>query len=127
MKKIWQIFEYEKYDILVTRNYNEKSHYYTVDFSFCPEVGNTTTVSLNYDDQSNADKAFFAQTVETAANFAKHIIEIVCGECIQICEPERDNDIDVEEKRKDFCLWYYAQSQPLDANKVFEYFNSHSA
>ena len=45
----------------------------------------------------------------------------------QICEPERDNDIDVEEKRKDFCLWYYAQSKPLDANKVFEYFNSHSA
>lgn len=27
-----------------------------------------------------------------------------------------------EETRKDFCIWYYAQSQPLDANKVFAWF-----
>lgn len=82
MKKIWQIFEYEKYDILVTRNYNEKSHYYTVDFSFCPEVGNTATISLSYDDQANADKAFFSQTSETVANFAKYIIDSLGGEGI---------------------------------------------
>jgi len=82
MKKIWQIFEYEKYDILVTRNYNEKSNQYTVDFSFCPEVGNTATVSLNYDDQANADKVFFAQTPETVANFAKYIIDSLGGEGI---------------------------------------------
>lgn len=25
-----------------------------------------------------------------------------------------------EDKRKEFCLWYYAQPQPLDANKVFD-------
>jgi hypothetical protein len=31
-----------------------------------------------------------------------------------------------EETRQDFCLWYYAQSQPLDANKVFEWFFTHS-
>lgn len=28
-----------------------------------------------------------------------------------------------EDNRKDFCLWYYAQSQPLDANRIFEWFN----
>lgn len=80
MKKIWQIFEFEKYDILVTRNYNDKSHNYTVDFSFCPEVGNTATISIQYDDKANADKAFFAQTDETVANFAKYIIDTLGGE-----------------------------------------------
>jgi hypothetical protein len=30
----------------------------------------------------------------------------------------------LEETRKDFCIWYYAQSQPLDANKVFEWFHA---
>lgn len=29
-----------------------------------------------------------------------------------------------EETRRKFCLWYYAQSQPLDANKVFEWFRA---
>ncbi len=82
MKNIWQIFEYEKYDILVTRNYNEMSNHYTVEFSFCLEVGNTATVSLNYNDQANADKAFFAQTPETVANFAKYIIDRLGGEGI---------------------------------------------
>lgn len=82
MKNIWQIFQYEKYDILVTRNYNEKSNFYTVDFSFCPEVGNTATISLNYDHQANADKAFFAQTNETVARFAKYIIDSLGGEGI---------------------------------------------
>lgn len=82
MKNIWKIFEFEKYDILVSRNYNEKTHHYTVEFSFCPSVGNTATVSLNYDDQSNAEKAFFAQTQETVQNFAKFIIDSVGGEGI---------------------------------------------
>jgi hypothetical protein len=30
----------------------------------------------------------------------------------------------LEEKRKDFCLWYYSQSQPLDANEIVEWFAS---
>ena len=30
----------------------------------------------------------------------------------------------LEAKRKDFCLWYYAQSQPLDANKIADWFAS---
>jgi hypothetical protein len=34
------------------------------------------------------------------------------------------NDLEKEEQRKDFCLWYYAESQPLDANKVFEWFTN---
>ncbi len=29
-----------------------------------------------------------------------------------------------ESLRKDFCLWYYAQGQPLDANNVFEWFKN---
>lgn len=32
-----------------------------------------------------------------------------------------------EETRRKFCLWYYAQSQPLDANKVFEWFRAQGA
>ena len=28
----------------------------------------------------------------------------------------------LEAIRKDFCLWYYAQSQPLDAHKVVDWF-----
>lgn len=30
----------------------------------------------------------------------------------------------LEALRKDFCLWYYAQSQPLDAHKVVDWFAS---
>lgn len=30
----------------------------------------------------------------------------------------------LENKRKAFCIWYYAQSQPLDANKVFDWFST---
>jgi tRNA(Ile)-lysidine synthase TilS/MesJ len=30
----------------------------------------------------------------------------------------------LEAIRKDFCLWYYAQSQPLDAHKVIDWFAS---
>ena len=30
----------------------------------------------------------------------------------------------LEAIRTDFCLWYYAQSQPLDANKVVDWFAS---
>jgi hypothetical protein len=30
----------------------------------------------------------------------------------------------LEAKRKNFCLWYYAQSQPLDANKIADWFAS---
>ena len=32
-----------------------------------------------------------------------------------------------EETRREFCLWYYAQSQPLDANKVFAWFRGEGA
>jgi len=32
--------------------------------------------------------------------------------------------IALENKRKAFCIWYYAQSQPLDANKVFDWFSN---
>ena len=30
----------------------------------------------------------------------------------------------LEPIRTDFCLWYYAQSQPLDAHKVVDWFAS---
>ena len=30
----------------------------------------------------------------------------------------------LEALRKDFCLWYYAQTQPLDAHKVVDWFAS---
>ena len=30
----------------------------------------------------------------------------------------------LEAIRTDFCLWYYAQSQPLDAHKVVDWFAS---
>jgi hypothetical protein len=30
----------------------------------------------------------------------------------------------LEAKREKFCLWYYAQSQPLDANKIADWFAS---
>ena len=30
----------------------------------------------------------------------------------------------LEALREDFCLWYYAQSQPLDAHKVVDWFAS---
>lgn len=33
-------------------------------------------------------------------------------------------NIALENKRKAFCIWYYAQSQPLDANKVFDWFSN---
>jgi hypothetical protein len=31
---------------------------------------------------------------------------------------------ELEAIRTDFCLWYYAQSQPLDAHKVVDWFAS---
>jgi len=40
----------------------------------------------------------------------------------QTTHPFRLTDDEIENERKKFCLWYYAQSQPLDANKVFKYF-----
>jgi len=30
----------------------------------------------------------------------------------------------LEALRKDFCLWYYTQTQPLDAHKVVDWFAS---
>ena len=53
-------------------------------------------------------------------------IYLTLGESLSLTILEKIQGAD-EEKRKDFCLWYYAQSQPLDANRIFEWFNSHSS
>jgi hypothetical protein len=48
----------------------------------------------------------------------------VWNECVQ--EQLRIGTVSgqLEAIRKDFCLWYYAQSQPLDAHKVIDWFAS---
>lgn len=51
----------------------------------------------------------------------------VWNECEQ--EPVKNCNIPhvsiaLENKRKAFCIWYYSQSQPLDANKVFDWFSN---
>lgn len=38
----------------------------------------------------------------------------------------RFNKVFINEFRESFCIWYYAQAQPLDANEIFEWFNNHN-
>jgi hypothetical protein len=57
---------------------------------------------------------------------SKHQTDINIGwtRAMKYMKDQPTKDITDEEIRKHFCLWYYAQSQPLDANKVFEWMRS---
>lgn len=78
------------------------------------------------------------ELIETARQAMEDLWEINQGRlleheqtaynCLRLfCERlEASEDLN-EQKRKEFCLWYYAEAQPLDANKVFYWFISHSA
>lgn len=71
------------------------------------------------------------ELIETAKEAMKDLWEINHGRlleheqtaynCLRLfCEKSTKS-------REDFCLWYYAQPQPLDAHKIFDWFNYDSA
>jgi hypothetical protein len=80
MKGIWKIFEYEKFDVLATKSFIEKEQKYTLDFSICPQVGNTATMSLSFSLAIETVDAEFARlTPESVLTFANYIIDSLGG------------------------------------------------
>ena len=79
MKGIWKIFEFEKFDVLVSKSYNEREDLYAIEFSICLEIGNIATVSAQYEADEIIHAAFDKQTEESVMAFADYIIESLGG------------------------------------------------
>ena len=79
MKGIWKIFEYEKFDVLVSKSFIEKEGNYSLDFSICPEVGNTATMSLSFPSIETVDVEYSRLTTESVLTFANYIIDSLGG------------------------------------------------
>lgn len=82
MKNIWKVFQFDKYDVLVTKTVSSRENQPQIEFSICLELGNIAHVAIGFDNEEDVHKTFENQTNETVAIFVKYIIDSLGGEGI---------------------------------------------
>jgi hypothetical protein len=86
MKNIWKIFEFEKYDVLVTKAFeNDK---YSLRFTICPEIGDEVYIGVGIDNIENLNRAFEIQDEKSVLGFLEYLLKSLNGQGIF----EGDND-----------------------------------
>lgn len=79
MKNVWKIFEFEKFDILVSKTFNQRDQNYVLEFTLCVEVGNTATVSIGFDQLARCESKFNDLTSDQVMEFAQYLIDSLGG------------------------------------------------
>lgn len=80
MKGIWKIFEFENYDILMTRDAEEENHKLT--FTVCLSPGNSATYGIGMGSAEEVEKAFAKADPESVMKILKPVINMLGGESI---------------------------------------------